>query len=140
MGTWGIGSDENDDTYDYAGFDIVTRITGAPKLSEEAKILAWDNNDNDAPLGYIIMLIKAGCVLPPDIINNAIHKLKSKKDKIDKVVFEYEIILCKEALQFGSLKEIAPIFGIQDYAKNHKYGMNNVYKDLLDERKKNINI
>jgi hypothetical protein len=140
MGRWGDGSDENDDTYNYAGLDIFCRLTGAPELSEDGKKNIWNDSveemfsDNtDVPLGYIILLIKAGAIIPKQIIENAMEKLKNKKNEMDEIVFNYEMKLCTEALINEKLLEPAHIFGISHYADINKEDMIKMMKDRIEK-------
>lgn len=137
MGSWGFGSDENDNTYDFAGLDVFDRLKGAPGLSEEGQNNIWnDIKDDNLPLGYIIMLIKAGAIIPKSVIIDTINNLKSKEKIMDKYVYEYEMMLCNEALEYGSFKKPVQIFGIAHYGDFKIKNEDNIYKFLVDERKK----
>ncbi|KAL3905634.1 MAG: hypothetical protein SGILL_009600 [Bacillariaceae sp.] len=68
MGAWGLGSDENDWTYDAVGLGIDERMDGI-SLSEQGRsglvkeLLEMDSNVL-TNVGVVIWLLKLGCPVP----------------------------------------------------------------------------
>ena len=67
MGAWGLGSDENDPTYDSVGFGIFERLQGVA-LTEEGKVSLTAELQAERPAalnepGVVVLLIKLGCAL-----------------------------------------------------------------------------
>ena len=82
MGAWGLGSDENDPTYDSVGFGIFERLQGVA-LTEEGKVSLPAELEAERPAalnepGVVVLLIKLGCALDQDTIRGAISVLRAE--------------------------------------------------------------
>ena len=80
MGVWGLGSDENDATYDAVGIDLMERVSGVSFVNpgqEDPRLekLPADLRKNkpqvfDQP-GVVILLLKLGCAVEGEAIQKA---------------------------------------------------------------------
>ena len=80
MGVWGLGTDENDATYDAVGFDLMERVAGVSFVNpgqEDPRLekLPADLRKNkphvfDQP-GVVILLLKLGCAVEVEAIQKA---------------------------------------------------------------------
>ena len=80
MGVWGLGSDENDATYDAVGIDLMERVSGVSFVNpgqEDPRLekLPADLRKNkpqvfDQP-GVVILLLKLGCAVEVEAIQKA---------------------------------------------------------------------
>ena len=62
MGAWGLGSDENDPTWDAVGLGIMERAEGGNLLPDSAlKIMQSVDEDLVSDPGVAVLLLKLGC-------------------------------------------------------------------------------
>jgi len=115
MGAWGLGSDENDWTYDTVGFGILDRMSGVG-LTEEGRaadgfvkdVVEMSGSDNVLDnVGVAILLLKLGCPVPVTKLQSVRAKLAAEKDgelypdnaEERKAVVEKEIQLVDSAIE-----------------------------------------
>jgi hypothetical protein len=117
MGAWGLGSDENDTTYDSVGFGIFERLQGVA-LTEEGKVSLTAELQAERPAalnepGVVVLLIKLGCTLDQDTIRAAVTALDAELisdanssgwSDVEgrKAVVRHEILLLEAALKSGN--------------------------------------
>ena len=116
MGCWGVGSDENDGTWDKAGFGIMERAQGI-SLSEKGRSgegMVKDREtsvhfDSPADLGMVIFCLKLGCPVPLPALAEAKAQLKNEEkgaefpENIEERAkhVEEELAMIEEAVENG---------------------------------------
>jgi hypothetical protein len=114
MGAWGLGSDENDWTFDAAGLGIFERMTALIHPLSLTKADEWVDElvskyGKDFPAGLVIFFLKLGLGLPKATLEHALETLKAEltggeattySDKTSRYeVIEQEIEMISDALK-----------------------------------------
>ena len=142
MGAWGLGSDENDWTYDAVGLDISDRLFGI-QLTEEGRskfvqhVLEFNssngngdniNNAKDSVLnlpGVVVFLLKLGCTVPlkhictarEALANENYHESYPSKAAERQIVVQGEIAMMDAAMDNGGIVSGPPV-GVRGIANS----------------------
>ena len=123
MGFWGVGSDENDGTYDKLGVGIVGRANGVELTAKGRKEAKKDFPTLEKTPGVVIWFVKQGIAVPKNIMKKTICTLKKEdpdKDPIGwyepnkrKTAIRREIKMLNNRIDTGKPKacKIKGIFG-----------------------------
>ena len=137
MGRWGLGSDENDGTYDRVFTSIMDRVQGgvgipAELRSDYVKEIVQANTDLDVLKlpGVVIFLLKQGCPVPVDKLRDVREQLEAEdywwtfptKGQERKAVIESEISMIDAAIGNGGAVPGPPVGtrGIVDAANDRQ--------------------
>jgi hypothetical protein len=123
MGAWGVGSDENDTTYDILGMSIGARVSTRTPTKQERKEIKKDFkklSTRDTTPGVVLWCLKQRIMLPVSVLKKTIRTLEKEnveeegwfQPSMRRKAIRKEMKILKKVIDTGKIQRLKKVKGI----------------------------